>query len=57
MSKSQTTMSLTPSTGLQLRRTAADISYVNKAWENIANKRVGERKIGVTIVSYKTIIN
>jgi len=37
MSKSQTTMSLTPSTGLQLQRTLADISYVNKAWENIAN--------------------
>ena len=30
-------MSLTPSTGLQLQRTLADISYVNKAWENIAN--------------------
>jgi hypothetical protein len=30
-------MSLTPSTGLQLWRTSADISYVNKAQENIAN--------------------
>ena len=37
MSKSKTTTSLTPSTGLQLWRTLADISYVGKAQENIAN--------------------
>jgi len=37
MSKSQTTMSLTTSTGLQLWRTSVDSSHVNKARENIAN--------------------
>jgi hypothetical protein len=36
MSKSQTTTSLTPSTGT-FWRTSADISYVNKARENVSN--------------------